>query len=93
MFQPYYFEMRRNKLKTQKPKKRNRIPTREFCNQSGLSNVTLWQRSKDDPDFPKNFYIGTKKLYYQDDVSTWIESIETETPPKYNLDVKTGAEA
>jgi len=64
---------------------RTRIDTAEFCKQSGISKVTLWRMSKKDKDFPTPFYILNKKLYYQDEVTPWIEAQERTEPTHNNL--------
>ncbi len=66
-------------------KARHRIPTKEFCNQSGQSATTLWRKSKTDKTFPKAVYILNKKLYYQDEVTAWIEAQERTEPTHNNL--------
>ncbi len=66
----------------------HRITTQEFCKQSGQSSTTLWRKSKVDNDFPTSFYILNKKLYRQDEVTTWIEAQERTTPTHNNLTPK-----
>jgi len=63
----------------------HRITTPEFCKQSGLSSTTLWRKSKSDNDFPSPVYILNKKLWYQDQVTVWIEAQEQATPTHNNL--------
>jgi len=62
-----------------------RINTTEFCKQSGLSTTTIWRKSKTDKDFPSPVYIINKKLWYQDQVTTWIEANEQTAPTHNNL--------
>lgn len=62
-----------------------RINTQEFCKQSGLSATTLWRKSKTDKSFPTPVYIVNKKLWYQTEVTTWIEANEQLTPTHNNL--------
>jgi len=72
---------------------RHRIITPEFCKQSGLSSTTLWRKSKSDSDFPSPVYILNKKLWYQDQVTVWIEAQEQATPTHNNLIPKSEASA
>lgn len=69
---------------------RHRISTAEFCKQSGLSSITLWRQTKRDKTFPTPIYILNKKLWYQDEVATWIEAMEQSEPSHNNLMVKNG---
>ncbi len=55
---------------------RHRIGTTEFIRQCCLSSTTLWRLQKTDDTFPKPIFIRNKKLYYQDEVTTWIEAQE-----------------
>ncbi|WP_084190919.1 helix-turn-helix transcriptional regulator [Methylomarinum vadi] len=64
---------------------RYRITDRKFQAQSGLSRTTIWRLSKTDPTFPKPVYIRGKKLWYQDDVTRWINSVEQTVAPANNL--------
>jgi len=70
---------------------RLRIPTAEFRNQSGLSLTTLWRLSKTDTTFPTPIFIVNKKLFYQDEVTTWIEAQERSTLTHNNLIPTIGA--
>jgi len=63
----------------------HRITTAKFCKQSGLSPTTLWRLSKTDKTFPKAVYILNKKLYHQDEVTTYIDSLERSEPTHNNL--------
>ena len=63
----------------------HRIATPEFCKQSGLSSTTIWRLSKTDKNFPPQVYILNKKLYYQNEVTAWIEAQEQATPTHNNL--------
>ena len=56
---------------------RHRIGTAEFCKQSGLSSITLWRLTKSDKTFPTPVYILNRKLWYQDEVTKWIEASGT----------------
>jgi len=79
-------------MENKKPIIRHRKSTSEFVKQSGLSAVTLWRKSKEDPEFPKAVCIGGKKLYFQDEMTIWIEANENDFPPHYNLDVNADRE-
>ena len=69
---------------------RHRVSTTEFSKQSGLSSTTLWRLGKIDENFPKAFYIRNKKLYYQDEVTPWIEDQERTEPTHNNLMANVG---
>ena len=62
-----------------------RITTKQFTQQSNQSKTTLWRKSKTDNTFPKAVYILNKKLYRQDEVTTWIEAQERTEPTHNNL--------
>jgi len=62
-----------------------RINTQEFCKQSGLSATTIWRKSKTDKNFPTAVYIVNKKLWYQTEVTSWIEANEQLAPTHNNL--------
>jgi len=63
----------------------SRITTKQFTQQSNQSKTTLWRKSKTDPTFPKAVYIINKKLYRQDEVTSWIEAQERTKPTHNNL--------
>ncbi|NOR70430.1 MAG: AlpA family phage regulatory protein [Methylomarinum sp.] len=67
---------------------RYRISTKELCSQIGLSPVSIWRKSKSEKTFPKPIYIGAKKLWYQDEVTVWIEANERTSPAFNNLSVE-----
>ena len=69
---------------------RHRMPTKEACSQTGLSPVSMWRKSKSEEDFPKPIFIGSKKLWYQDEITEWIEANERETPAFNNLNANQG---
>jgi len=64
---------------------RKRISSKEFCAQAGISITTLWRLSKKDKDFPTPVYILNNKLYYQDEVTPYIEAQERTEPTHNNL--------
>lgn len=61
-----------------------RISTSEVVRQTGLSAVSLWRKSKTG-DFPAPVYIGSKKFWYQDEITKWIEANERTEPLFNNL--------
>lgn len=65
---------------------RLRITSKEFSKQAGISSTTLWRLSKKDKNFPTPIYILNKKLWYQDEVTNYIESLERTEPTHNNLD-------
>jgi len=65
-----------------------RITTNEFCKQIRLSKTTLWRLSKRDANFPKEIYILNQKLFFQDEVTAYIASLEHSEPTRNNLKVE-----
>ncbi len=65
---------------------RIRVSGKEFDRQLGVSSTTKWRLSKRDKNFPTPVYILNKKLYYQDEVTSYIESLERTEPTHNNLD-------
>ena len=45
---------------------------RELC--GGVSDMWLWRRLKDDPQFPRPVYIARRRFWREADVLAWLEA-------------------
>jgi len=56
------------------------VSTAQVKLQTGLSNTSLWRKSKNG-SFPNPVYLGQKKMWYQYQIDTWLnENLRTEAP-------------
>jgi len=62
-------------MQNQSPLPRQVIRPKEVCRRSGFSAATFWRRTKNDPNFPHLFPLGTGRAVgmFEDEFEAWLD--------------------
>ena len=63
------------------------LSTSQVMEKTHLSKTSLWRKTKKGL-FPSPVYLGTKKLWYQENIDTWLRGNLTTEPTHNNLEVQ-----